>query len=109
MRLVFRVVTAVAVLFVAALPGAAYGMSPLQLASQVVTGMLFVEANCATGSYAGSGFLVGPRLMITARHVLEPATDCGTLTVVQQGSGARAEISRWTPWFTSSEADLPVT
>src|SRR4051812_35713597 len=101
MWITFRAVAAAAVLFVALLPGAARGMSPLQLASQVETGMVFIQAECPTASYTGSGFLLGPRLIVTARHVLEPEPNCTTFTVVQQGSGARAEISRWTSWYTS--------
>jgi hypothetical protein len=89
-------------------PATARAVDPIALAAQVETGMLFVETDCPGASYSGSAFLIGPRLMVTARHVLQPQRGCSS-TVTQQGSGAQAHVVRWSDWYSRSATDEPTT
>jgi hypothetical protein len=101
-------VSIAAALFALVVVGALRAGSPIQLAAQVETGMLLVEVKCGAAGATGSGFLVGPRLMITATHVLEAASGCASV-VTQQGSGAQARVPRWNYWFTSTRRDKSTT
>lgn len=89
-------------------PATATAVDPIALAASVETGMLFVETDCPGASYSGSGFLIGPRVMVTARHVLEPQRGCSA-TVTQQGSGAQARVVRWSDWYSASTSDESTT
>lgn len=86
----------------------ASGATQQELVSRVETGLVFVRADCKGGSHTGTGFLVGPRLMITARHVLQAEPRC-VVTVRQQGSGAEARATDWTTWFSRVRADTTRT
>jgi Trypsin-like peptidase domain len=90
-----------------AVPAATSG-SPFALAARVETGLLFVVTDCPGGSYSGSGFLLGPQVMATARHVLQPEPGCST-TVTQQGSGEQAVVSNWDQWYSVRRSDAPIT
>ena len=60
--------------------------------------MVQVKSRCASsGLYAGSGFLLGPRMVMTARHVLiDPVTGTScTTTVIQDGTHKVANVKRW--------------
>lgn len=85
---------------------AARAMTPQQIFSSASSGMVFVSSSCGSGAYTGSGFLVGPRLMVTARHVLVDAdgTSC-TATVDQEGTDAQANVSNWTGWYAVAKDD----
>jgi hypothetical protein len=92
------------------LAGAMPAASPIQLVAQVETGLVFVQARCAGGDYSGSGFLIGPRVMITARHVVEVgASRCSSVSVTQQGSGAQAAAVDWTTWYAQRPSDARTT
>src|SRR5919204_6120248 len=80
-------------------------LDPSQLVSRVETGLVFVQADCKHGSHTGTGFLVGPKLAITARHVVQAEPGC-VVTVRQQGSGAEARATDWTTWFSLQRADI---
>jgi hypothetical protein len=60
--------------------------------------MVQVKSRCSSiGVNAGSGFLLGPRVVMTARHVLvDPSkgTPC-VATVVQDGTRKVANVKRW--------------
>src|SRR5262249_45339036 len=81
---------------------------PSKLVSRVETGLVFVRAECKRGSYTGAGFLVGPRLVITARHIIQAEPGC-VVTVRQQGSGAEARGTDWTTWFSRLRSDTTRT
>jgi len=78
------------------------------LLSRVETGLVFVRADCKRGSYTGTGFLVGPRLIVTARHVVQAEPGC-VVSVRQLGSGATARGTDWTTWFSRVRADATRT
>lgn len=80
----------------------------LQLVSRVEPGLLFVVSNCPRGTFTGSGFLIGPRLMLTARHVVEAKHGC-SVTVRQEGSGAQARATNWSDWYTNRKSDESTT
>jgi V8-like Glu-specific endopeptidase len=89
---------AVCALFLAA-GAAAPAETPEQLFAADASGMLKVGISCPTtkGKGEASGFLLGPSLMMTARHVMvDPQTgkDCH-VSVVQEGTGKRAHVTRW--------------
>jgi Trypsin-like peptidase domain len=90
-----------------ALPSSAATYST-DLLLRVETGLVFVQANCKGSSHTGTGFLVGPRLMITARHVVQAAPGC-VVSVRQLGSGATARGTDWTTWFSRVRADASRT
>jgi hypothetical protein len=73
--------------------------TPAQLFAADASGLLKVTARCplTKGTIQGSGFLLGPRLMITARHVLVDPQDgkACEATVVQEGTGTHARVVRW--------------
>jgi len=77
-------------------PPAARAASPAQLLATDASGMVEVKAACPSGPQLGSGFLLGPRLVMTARHVLvdRKARSC-TAKVVQQGTGRTVAVARW--------------
>lgn len=91
-----------------ALPASAATQPSADLLSRVQTGLLFVRADCKGHTYTGTGFLVGPRLLLTARHVLQAEPHC-VVTVRQQGSGAEAQATDWTTWFTRTRSDMTRT
>ena len=90
-----------------ALPSSAATYSP-DLLSRVETGLVFVQADCKGGTHTGTGFLVGPRLLITARHVVQAEPGC-VVSVRQPGSGATAQGTDWTTWFSRVRADATRT
>jgi serine protease Do len=83
--------------------------SPGQIFTADSSGMVQAQSVCGSGTYLGSGFLVGPRLMITALHVLEDVhgdgSACST-TVTQEGTGLAAHVLRWSRYYSSSPNDL---
>src|SRR5947208_2101480 len=73
----------------------AQGASPGEIFTSDSSGMLQAKSICATGTYLGSGFLIGPRLMITALHVLEDVNGTGaacSTSVTQEGTGLKAHV-----------------
>jgi hypothetical protein len=107
-RVALLVVCLVTMLSIVSNLGAESG--PVALAAKVETGLLRVDSECTTISSVGSGFLVGPRVMITARHVLvdEQGNGC-RVTVTQQGSGAQATVVSSESWYTANKSDLGTT
>jgi Trypsin-like peptidase domain len=88
------------------LAAAAPAASPIQVVARVEPGLLFVESRCAGGSYTGSGFLIGPRVMITARHVVEEDNRrCSSVVVRQQASGEQAAAVNWSTWYAQRRSD----
>ena len=87
-----------------------FAATPQQIFSATSSGMLLVSSACNSGDYGGSGFLVGPRVMITALHVLTDSdgTSC-VANVEQDGTGATAHVSKWSRWYTVSKDDASVT
>jgi hypothetical protein len=86
--------------------------SPGQIFTSDSSGMVYVLSRCASGEYQGSGFLVGPRLLITALHVLEDVHGNGSgcsVSVTQEGSGRTAHVIRWSRWYSSAPSDLRAT
>jgi len=81
---------------VATVCSAARAVTPEQLFAADASGMVQITAHCANGVQHGSGFLLGPRVVMTARHVLVDARGrpCSAM-VVQQGTGRAARVSRW--------------
>jgi hypothetical protein len=75
---------------------AAQAQTPAKLFAADASGMLKFDVSCKAGEQYGSGFLLGPRLVMTARHVLVDGSgkSCPA-TVVQEGTHARARIVRW--------------
>jgi hypothetical protein len=95
---------------VLSLAGAVRAASPIQLVAKVETGLVFVQSRCAGGAYSGSGFLIGPRVMITARHVVAVGTSpCSRVLVTQQGSGVQAAAIDWTTWYAQKSSDERTT
>jgi hypothetical protein len=91
-------------------PTTAPAATPQQIFTEVSSGMLFVTTTCPDGTWTGSGFLVGPQVMITARHVIQPEGDTSCQTAVtQEGTGVRAVVRQWTSWYSVSEQDIPIT
>jgi hypothetical protein len=85
-------------LFLAA-GSAAPAETPEQVFATDASGMLKVSVSCPTtkGKGEASAFLLGPRLMMTARHVMvdpQSGKDC-RVSVVQEGTGRRAHVTRW--------------
>jgi Trypsin-like peptidase domain len=81
-----------------------------QIFSRDSSGMVRIVTRCGGSLWQGSGFLIGPRLLVTALHVLEPngETAC-TATVRQEGTGRTARITNWSRWYTSKRSDLRTT
>jgi hypothetical protein len=77
---------------------AANAATPQQLYSADSSGMLKITVVCGHKAHQyGSGFLLGPKLMMTARHVLvDPITgkSC-TATAKQDGTRKAVRIVRW--------------
>jgi V8-like Glu-specific endopeptidase len=91
-----RVLPAPAVVSAILLSPAARAETPAQLFADYSSGMVKVKAHCPGGAQQGTGFLLGPRLVMTARHVLVDgkARRC-TAEVVQEGTRKHAKVSRW--------------
>jgi V8-like Glu-specific endopeptidase len=90
------------------LGAAASADTPEQLFSADASGMVKVTVSCPTtkGTDQGSGFLLGPTLIMTARHVMvdpESGRNC-TGTVVQEGTRTHARIVRWMAIGTKAKA-----
>jgi S1-C subfamily serine protease len=86
---------------VATSPGVATGtsISPEKLFGLVAPGMLFVTSSCTSGEYTASAFLVGPRTIVTALHVLQDpdGSPCSS-TVKQEGTGRTAQVTTYESW-----------
>ena len=76
--------------------GSAPAASPAGLLTAVSSGLVEITARCGGDSITGSGFLVGPRVVMTARHVLYDGKGrpC-TARVIQEGTGKAAVIARF--------------
>ena len=72
-----------------------------RLFPQVAPGMLLITAQCRSerGIWIGSGFLVGPRTLVTALHVLRPngKATC-TLQARQEGTRTMLRIDKYRGW-----------
>jgi hypothetical protein len=91
---------------------ASRGASPAQIYTDDSSGMVQTLSDCDSGQYVGSGFLIGPRVMITALHVLEDEHGSGNAcatTVVQNGTGRRARVVKWDRYYSSSRKDFRTT
>lgn len=102
----FRLVLLMAVIAALAFAVTATALTPGEILSNYSSGMLKVVSDCSSGEYQGSGFLIGPRVMITAAHVMEDTdgSACST-TVTQEGTGVTASAARYTSWYTVSPGD----
>jgi V8-like Glu-specific endopeptidase len=91
-----RVLSALVVVAAILLSPAARAETPAQLFADVSSGMVKIKARCPGGTQQGTGFLLGPRLVMTARHVLvdTKARRC-TAEVVQEGTRKDAKVARW--------------
>jgi hypothetical protein len=89
-------------------PGTASALTPQQIFSDYSSGMLKVTSVCPTGTYQGTGFLIGPQVMVTALHVLidESSGDAPcNVTVAQEGTGQKASVTTYSKWYTVSSTD----
>lgn len=95
-------------------PGPAATVTPEAVFTATSSGMLFLTSRCKSGVYTGSGFLVGPRTMVTALHVLQDpdGTSC-SVTAKQQGTNRTTDVTYYEAWapLDLAVADLssPVT
>lgn len=73
---------------------AARQVSPEQVFAAAAPGMVRIITSCKGELGQGSGFLVGPRTIVTALHVLKPpgATGCTASTVKQEGTESAAVV-----------------
>jgi hypothetical protein len=92
--------------------GSSRAASPGEVFTSDSSGMVQAVSVCRSGTYVASGFLVGPRLMITALHVLEDVngngSECAT-TVTQEGTGHKARVTRWARYYSSASKDVRTT
>jgi len=93
-----RSVAVLAVLGVLLVGPGANAATPQQLFATDSSGMLKVNVVCAHNARQyGSGFLLGPNVMMTARHVLvdEVTGKSCAATVVQDGTRRSSHVVRW--------------
>jgi len=90
--------------------GSGAASSAQQIFSQDSSGMVQIFTRCAGSSWEGSGFLIGPQILVTALHVLEPQGNTGcTATVTQDSTGATARVTNWSRWYTRKQTDMRTT
>lgn len=72
-------------------------LTPARLFGIVSSGMVKIVTPCAKGLFVGSGFVVGPRTIVTAIHVLKPPGGgaCKLSAVKQEGTGSAALIDQY--------------
>ena len=71
--------------------------TPAQLFATDASGMVKIEVVCPDGELQqGSGFLLGPRVVMSARHVFvdQKGRECSA-SAVQEGSGKRVRVQSW--------------
>jgi S1-C subfamily serine protease len=70
----------------------------------VSTGIVRVRADCAEGVSLGTGFLVGSRVVMTARHIVKGCRH----VEVHTANGAWAGVTTVLPWYTADRSDTDV-
>jgi S1-C subfamily serine protease len=70
----------------------------------VASGIVRVQADCGEGTNLGTGFLVGSRVVMTARHIVK---GCRNVRVLPEG-GAWLGITAIAPWHEADGSDTDV-
>jgi S1-C subfamily serine protease len=86
----------------AVFPLAASAATPGAILTDDSSGMVKVFSACPSGDYQGSGFLIGPRVLVTALHMLidEQGNNAScSVTVTQDGTGQTARVTSFSKWY----------
>jgi TonB family protein len=79
-------------------------LAPSQIAKRTLPSLVLVTEDCVNGGKFGSGVVVGPRTILTAKHVLQGRCD-GQFSVRLEGSETSLKVARW---FLHPTCDLAV-
>lgn len=85
--------------------------TPGQILSDYSSGIVRIVSSCNSGQFQATGFLIGPQVVLTARHVAYDAGD-GTrcrLTVTQEGTGQSTYATSYSSWYTLDPSDAAAT
>jgi hypothetical protein len=105
MRVARQLAVCAAVILAVALALAASAATPGAILTDDSSGMVKVFSACPTGHYQGSGFLLGPQVLVTALHMLidEQGDNAScSVTVTQDGTGQTARVTSFTKWYETS-------
>jgi S1-C subfamily serine protease len=94
---------AVALLALALGGGDAKALDPATFAA-VASGIVRVRADCGEGEALGTGFLVGSRVVMTARHIVKGCREVQVLGT----TGGWTPVTAIVPWFNRDETDTDV-
>lgn len=71
--------------------------------AEVSTGIVRVRAECRGGTSSGTGFLVGARVVMTARHVVRGCHDIRVHT-----TSGWIPVKNATPWYEHDDSDIDI-
>jgi S1-C subfamily serine protease len=72
--------------------------------AEVASGIVLVRADCAAGTSTGTGFLVGSRVVMTARHVVKGCRN----TRIHTSKGEWIRVRSIIPWSEADRSDIDV-
>jgi TonB family protein len=85
-------------------PPTSVKLAPAQIAKRALPSLVLVSEECATGGKFGSGVVIGPRTILTAKHVLKGGCN-GQFSVRLEGSETTLKVARW---FLHPTCDLAI-
>lgn len=89
----------------------AVAATPKQLLSAYSSAIVRIVSSCKSGEYQGTGFLIGPQVLLTVRHLAYDPVDASpcAMNATQESSGQSTTAAFYSAWQTTNPGDLPQT